>query len=123
MPALSQRALWKHSPEPEYASPSRPNPAGFALARLPLLVTPRLCLSKGSHEDARIWSSFPSTPWQDLAVRGGSCSEQQEGVEICLAAAAAAAQRLLSAAHQTHRSRETLESAPAGPGLRGEGRS
>lgn len=120
MPALSQRALWKHFAEPEYASPSWPNPASFILAHLPLPVTPRLCLSKGDHDDARIWSSFPSAPSQDLAVRGGSCSEQQEGVEICLAEAA---QRLLSAAHQTHRSRETLESAPAGLELRGEGRS
>lgn len=63
---------------------------------------------------------FQALPGKDLAARGGSCSEQQEGVEICLAAAA---KRLLSAAHQTHRSRETLESAPAGLGLQGEGRS
>lgn len=73
--------------------------------------------------------SGPLLPWlpsQALAMpdsnKKGNCSEQssRRGEEICLAAAA---WRLLSAAQQTHPSRETPESAPAGPGLRGEGRS
>lgn len=101
----------------ENASPSWPNPLSFMLAHLPLPLTPKLCLYKRDHEDARTWSSFPSAAWQDLAARGGSCLKQQEEVEIYLAAAA---QRLLSAAHQTHCSRETLESAPAELGLRGK---
>lgn len=61
-----------------------------------------------------LFQALPGKTWQ---LRGGSCLEQQEEVEICLAAAA---QRLLSAAHQTHCSRETLESAPAELGLRGK---
>lgn len=117
LPAPSHRALWKCFAEPENASSSWPNPLSFMLAHLPLLVTPRPCLYSRDHEDARTWSSFPSAAWQDLAVRGGSCVKQQKEVEICLAAAA---QRLLSAAHQTHCSRETLESAPAELGLRGK---